>query len=66
MLSDQQIQQDLEQLKTIAGDKMASGEFAIHKEEVQGVEIDVFSNIPASLGDYYQLARGFEELCFLV
>jgi acyl-CoA synthetase (AMP-forming)/AMP-acid ligase II len=66
MLTDQQIQQDLEQLKTIAGAKMASGEFAVHKEVVQGVELDVFSNIPASLGDYYQLAHHFEDLCFLV
>lgn len=67
MLTDLQIQQDLEKLKDIAAKTMAKGsDFEIHTETIDGVELPVFSNIPTSLGDYYRLSRGFEEECFLV
>jgi acyl-CoA synthetase (AMP-forming)/AMP-acid ligase II len=67
MLSDQQIKEDLEKLKDIAGGLKTQGsEFETHKETIQGTELDVFSNIPANLGAFYMLARQFEDSCFLV
>lgn len=67
MLSDQQIKEDLERLKDIAIATKAKGsDFETHTENVMGVELEVFSNIPANLGEYFALANDFEDECFLV
>jgi len=67
MLSDQQIKEDLERLKDIAIATKAKGsEYETHTENVMGVELEVFSNIPPNLGKYYALANDFEDECFLV
>jgi hypothetical protein len=58
MLSDQQIKEDLERLKDIAIATKAKGsDFETHTENVMGVELEVFSNIPANLGEYFALAN---------
>ncbi len=67
MLSDQQIKEDLERLKDIAIATKAKGSiYETHTENVMGVELDVFSNIPANLGEYYAQASNFKDECFLV
>jgi acyl-CoA synthetase (AMP-forming)/AMP-acid ligase II len=67
MLSDQQIKEDLERLKDIAIATKAKGSiYETHTENVMGVELDVFSNIPANLGEYYAQASNFKDKCFLV
>ena len=67
MLSDQQIKEDLERLKDIAlATKAVGSEYETHTENVMGTELDVFSNIPPTLGAYYTLANGVKDDCFLV
>ncbi|MDO7564985.1 MAG: acyl--CoA ligase, partial [OM182 bacterium] len=67
MLSDQQIKEDLERLKDIAlATKAVGSEYETHTENVMGTELDVFSNIPPTLGAYYTLANEVKDDCFLV
>lgn len=67
MLSDLEIQQDLERLKDIGATvKAENSEYATHTESIQGVELEVFSNIPANLGEYYKLAKQWKDDDFLV
>jgi acyl-CoA synthetase (AMP-forming)/AMP-acid ligase II len=67
MLTDEQIQKDLDQLKTIAGKHMAAGsEYEIETAVIDGVELNVFSNIPQNLGQLYKLGLQAAEKDFLV
>ncbi|GJM12829.1 MAG: fatty acid--CoA ligase [Pseudohongiella sp.] len=66
-LSDQQIRDDLAQLKTIAAAHMAEGtELQTEAAIIDGQELSVFANVPNNLGELYQLGLEAGDLTFLV
>ena len=66
-LSDQQISDDLSQLKTIAAAHMAAGRPLETKTvTVDGVELSVFANVPTNLGELYKLGLESGDQTFLV
>ncbi|MBL4581193.1 MAG: acyl--CoA ligase [Gammaproteobacteria bacterium] len=66
-LSDQQISDDLSQLKTIAAAHMAAGKPLETKTvTVDGVELSVFANVPTNLGELYKLGLESGDQTFLV
>lgn len=67
MLSDEEIRQDLAQLKEIvAAHKAPGAELAVHTEVIDGLELPVFTNVPANLGKLYELGLQDPDLPFLV
>ncbi|PCJ27948.1 MAG: long-chain fatty acid--CoA ligase [SAR86 cluster bacterium] len=67
MLTDEQITQDLAKLKVIAGAHMAPGaDLATETITIDGLELDVFSNAPANLGELYTLGLETPDRTFLV
>ncbi len=67
MLSDEQLRQDLEKLKTIAaGHKAAGSEFETETTTIDGLELDVFKNVPQNLGELYKLGLSAADRDFLV
>jgi long-chain acyl-CoA synthetase len=66
-LSDQQISDDLGQLKTIAAAHMGPGA-ALETETVtiNGQELSVFAHVPKNLGELYKLGLEFGDQTFLV
>lgn len=67
MLSDQEIRQDLAQLKEIvAAHKAPDAELAVHTEIIDGIELPVFSKVPKNLGELYALGLQDPALPFLV
>ena len=66
-LSDQQISDDLGQLKTIAAAHMGPGA-ALETETVtiDGQELSVFAHVPKNLGELYKLGLEFGDQTFLV
>ena len=67
ILSDQQISDDLGQLKTIAAAHMGPGA-ALETETVtiDGQELSVFAHVPTNLGELYTLGLEFGDQTFLV
>jgi long-chain acyl-CoA synthetase len=67
ILSDQQISDDLGQLKTIAAAHMGPGA-ALETETVtiDGQELSVFAHVPTNLGELYTLGLEFGDKTFLV
>jgi len=67
MLSREEVKRDLERLRDIVVQHKADGQpLAIHKEVIDGIELDVFSNIPQTLPDIYRLALEIPDRDFLV
>ncbi|MBT8146267.1 MAG: acyl--CoA ligase, partial [Gammaproteobacteria bacterium] len=67
MLSREEIKRDLERLREIVVEHKAPGQpLATHKEIIDGIELDVFSNIPQTLPDIYRLGLEIAERDFLV
>ena len=67
MLTDEQILQDLEKLKTIAADHKAVGsEYETETATIAGLELDVFKNIPENLGELYRKGLVAGDKDFLV
>ncbi|MBL4820342.1 MAG: acyl--CoA ligase [Gammaproteobacteria bacterium] len=67
MLSREEVKQDLLRLKEIAIKHMAPGTSgAIHKEVIDGIELNVFSHIPQTLGEVYRLGLEISDRDFLV
>jgi long-chain acyl-CoA synthetase len=66
-LSDQQISDDLDKLKTIAAAHMGPGA-ALETETVtiDGQELSVFAHVPTNLGELYKLGLEFGDQTFLV
>ena len=66
-LSDQQISDDLDKLKTIAATHMGPGA-ALETETVtiDGQELSVFAHVPMNLGELYKLGLEFGDQTFLV
>ena len=66
-LSDQQISDDLDKLKTIAATHMGPGA-ALETETVtiDGQELSVFAHVPTNLGELYKLGLEFDDQTFLV
>lgn len=66
-LSEQQIADDLSQLKTIAAAHMASGKPLETKSvTIDGLETTIFANVPATLGELYKLGLEAGDQTFLV
>lgn len=67
MLTEAEIKEDLTKLKTIAAAHKAPGT-PLETETViiDGLELDVFSRVPANLGDFYSLGLEAGEQTFLV
>lgn len=66
-LSEQQISDDLSQLKTIAAAHMAPGKPLETKSvTIDGLETTVFANVPATLGELYRLGLETGDQTFLV
>lgn len=66
-LSEQQISDDLRQLKSIAVSHMAPGaELEIKTASIDGVELNVFANVPPNLGELYKLGLETGDQTFLV
>lgn len=66
-LSDQQIRDDLAQLKTIAAAHMAPGTaLATETVSIDGQQLSVFANVPTNLGELYQLGLEAGDQTFLV
>lgn len=67
MMSDDEIRQDLAQLKDIVAEHKAPGmPLAVHSEVIDGYELEVFSNIPANLSQLYALGLQAPDRDFLV
>ena len=67
MLTEEEIRQDLVKLKDIvAAHKAPEAELAIHKENINGQEYDVFSKAPNNLGTLYELGLKEANETFLV
>ena len=67
MLTEEEIRQDLVKLKDIvAVHKSPEAELAIHKENINGQEYDVFSKAPNNLGKLYELGLKEADETFLV
>ncbi|MDG2249756.1 MAG: class I adenylate-forming enzyme family protein [Gammaproteobacteria bacterium] len=67
MLTEEEIRQDLVKLKDIVDvHKAPEAELAIHKENINGQEYDVFSKAPNNLGKLYELGLKEADETFLV
>jgi len=67
MLSEDELRRQLAELGSIAAAHKARGkELAVHTETVNGQALNVFSNVPANLGELYLLGLQKAELDFLV
>ena len=67
ILSDQQISDDLGQLKTIAAAHMGPGAaLEIETVTIDGQELSVFAHVPTNLGELYTLGLEFGDKTFLV
>lgn len=67
MLTREEVKRDLERLRDIVVAHRAPGQpLATHKEIVDGIELDVFSNIPQTLPDIYRLGLDIADRDFLV
>ena len=67
MLSDEEIQRDLEKLRDIvAKHKSPGAPLETHSEIINGQEFEVFSNAPHNLGELYDLALQDADKTFLV
>ena len=67
MLSDEEIQRDLEKLRDIvARHKVPGAPLAIHSEVIDGQEFEVFSNAPTNLSGLYDLALQEADKTFFV
>ena len=67
MLSDEEIQRDLEKLRDIVVKHKAPGApLAIHSEVIDGQEFEVFSNAPTNLSGLYDLAQQEADKTFFV
>lgn len=67
MLTREQVAQDLERLKEIAvRHKSPDGPFATSKLRINGVEVDVFDRVPATLREIYRLGLAVADRDFLV
>lgn len=66
-LTDQQLADELKRLQSIAADHMAPGSlFETETLTIDGVELDVFANVPKNLREIYQLGLAAGDRCFLV
>ena len=66
-LSEQQLRDDIDQLKTIAAAHMAPGTaFETETLTIDGVELNVFANVPSNLGALYKLGLEAGDQDFLV
>ncbi|MEZ5492612.1 MAG: class I adenylate-forming enzyme family protein [Gammaproteobacteria bacterium] len=67
MLSREEMKRDLERLREIVLALKAPGRpLATHKEIIDGIELDVFSNTPQTLDEIYRLGLEIAERDFLV
>jgi len=67
ILSDQQISDDLGQLKTIAAAHMGPGApLETETVTIDGQELSVFAHVPTNLGELYTLGLEFGDKTFLV
>jgi acyl-CoA synthetase (AMP-forming)/AMP-acid ligase II len=67
MLTDDEIREQLEQLKTIVADhKSPASPLATTTAIIDGQELEVFSKVSANLGGIYRLGLTFPERTFLV
>jgi long-chain acyl-CoA synthetase len=67
MLSREEVTRDLEQLREIVMRHKEAGQpLATHREVIDGVEQDVFSNIPQTLPDIYRLGLEIPDQDFMV
>ena len=67
MLSDEEIQRDLEKLRDIvAKHKSPGAPLETHSEIINGQEFEVFGNAPHNLGELYDLALQDADKTFLV
>ncbi len=67
MLTEEQLQEDLGKLKTIAAAHKAPGsEFETEAVTIDGVDLDVFSHVPPNLGELYKLGLEAGDQTFLV
>ena len=67
ILSDQQISDDLGQLKTIAAAHMGPGApLETETVTIDGQELSVFAHVPTNLGELYKLGLKFGDEIFLV
>lgn len=67
MLSRKQVKQDLEKLREIVLAHKAPGmPLATHKQVIDGIELDVFTSTPATLGEVYRLGLQIPDRDFLV
>ena len=67
MLSREEVKKDLERLREIVIRHKAPGQpLSTHKEFIDGIELDVFSNIPQTLPDVYRLGLEISDRDFLV
>ncbi len=67
MLSDEEIQRDLEKLRDIvAKHKSPGAPLETHSEIINGQKFEVFSNAPHNLGELYDLALQDADKTFLV
>jgi len=67
LLSEQQISDDLAQLKTIAAAHMAPGApLETETVTIDGIDLSVFANVPTNLGQLYQLGLEAGDQTFLV
>lgn len=67
MLTDDEILQDLEQLKDIvAAHKAPDAPLATHSEVINGIEYNVFSKVPSNLNKLYELGAAAADKTFLV
>lgn len=67
MISRGEIRRDLQQLREIVRQHKAPGKpLATHKEIIDGIELDVFSNTPQTLGEVYKLGLAVPDRDFLV
>ena len=66
-LSDQQISDDLDKLKTIAATHMGPGaSLETETVTIDGQELSVFAHVPTNLGELYKLGLAFGDQTFLV
>ena len=66
-LSEQQIRDDLSQLKTIAATHMGPGKpLETETVTIDGLELNVFAHVPANLGELYKLGLEAGDQTFLV
>ncbi len=67
MLTEEHLREDLGKLKTITAAHKAPGtEFETETVTIDGIELDVFSHVPANLGELYKLGLQAADQTFLV